>query len=132
PPGPLSEIASGGELSRASLALRLALAEVSQPATMVFDEIDSGVGGETAHLLAEALSRASSGGRQVVVVTHLAQIACRASRHLSVSKGLRDGLPVTEVQALEGSGRVEELARVLGGGPAAMEHAKALLNGRPR
>jgi DNA repair protein RecN (Recombination protein N) len=128
PAGPLSSIASGGELSRASLAMKLALAEVAQPGTMVFDEIDSGVAGETAHLLADALERAASGGRQVIVITHLAQIACRADRHISVSKRIEKDLPVTMVRSLEREDRVAELARVLGGGEAALAHARSLLD----
>ena len=128
PAGPLSSIASGGELSRASLAMKLALARVAQPRTMVFDEIDSGVAGETAHLLAEALERAASDGRQVIVITHLAQIACRANRHISVSKKIEKDRPVTMVRTLENEERVTELARVLGGGEAAIAHARSLLN----
>ena len=129
PPASLSSVASGGELSRASLALRLALAQVRQPSTMVFDEIDSGVGGETAHLLADALERATLGGRrQVIVITHLAQIACRADTHLAVSKTLMEGLPETAVRSLDRFERIEELTRVLGGGAAAEEHARALMD----
>ena len=122
-PGPLSSVASGGEMSRVSLVLKLALAGVTQAPTMVFDEIDSGVGGETANLLADSLDRVSR-QRQVIVITHLPQIASKARRHLAVSKEIIDGLPVTRVDALSDRGsRVAELARLLGGGKAAMEHA---------
>jgi DNA repair protein RecN (Recombination protein N) len=126
-PGPLSSVASGGELSRLALALRLALAEVRDNATMAFDEIDAGVGGRTAHLLAESLDRAASGGRQLLVITHLAQIAARARNHLAVSKETGSGMPVTEVTVLEGESRREEIARILGGGEAAMDHAGSML-----
>lgn len=126
--GRLSTIASGGELSRVSLALKLVLSEVNQPSTMIFDEIDSGVGGETAHLLADALERAATKGRQVIVITHLAQIACRARRHLAVEKEQSDSSSTTNVRILEGIDRITEITRILGGGPAAEEHAKALLS----
>ena len=127
-PGYLSSIASGGEMSRISLVLKLALSNVTQAPTMVFDEIDSGVGGKTAHLLADSLSRVSR-GRQVIVITHLPQIACRARNHLAVSKKTEEGLPVTSVRALaSGEDRVEELARLLGGGTGAREHALKMIS----
>lgn len=127
-PGPLAEVASGGELSRMSLALKLALAAVTQPPTMIFDEIDSGVGGETARSLADALRRASK-ERQVVVVTHLAWIAAAADRHLTVSKEQRGDLPFTEVSAVSTRReRIAELARALGGGAAAVAHAEQMLD----
>ena len=128
-PGPLSSVASGGELSRLALALRLALAEVRDNATIAFDEIDSGVGGRTAQLLADSLARAASDDRQVLVITHLAQIAARARNHLAVSKRVEEGMPVTEVVSMEGEGRLRELARILGGGDAALEHARSMLRG---
>lgn len=128
PPGPLSSVASGGELSRTSLALRLALAEAGGSGTMVFDEIDSGVGGETAAMLAEALRR-SSMARQTIVITHLPSIAAAADIHLAVRKRDDCGMPVTEVARLAGRERLEELARMLGGGQAAMRHARSLIGG---
>jgi DNA repair protein RecN (Recombination protein N) len=127
-PGPLSDVASGGELSRMSLALKLALAAVTQPPTMVFDEIDSGVGGETAGALADSLRRASL-ERQVIVITHLARIAALADRHLTVSKEQRGELPFTEVSVVASrEDRIAELARALGGGAAATAHAEQLLD----
>ncbi len=126
-PGPLASVASGGEMSRVSLVLKLALVSVTQAPTMVFDEIDSGVGGETANLLADSLGRVSR-KRQVIVITHLPQIASKAYRHLAVSKGIVDGLPATRVDILSDRiGRIEELARLLGGGRAAMEHAEKMI-----
>ncbi len=126
-PGPLSSVASGGEMSRVSLVLKLALASVTQAPTMVFDEIDSGVGGETANLLADSLDRVSR-RRQVIVITHLPQIASKAHRHLAVVKEMDDGLPVTRVDTLsDRDSRVEELTRLLGGGTAAMEHARKMI-----
>ena len=131
-PGPLSSVASGGEMSRVSLVLKLALASVTQAPTMVFDEIDSGVGGETANLLADSLDRVSR-RRQVIVITHLPQIASRAHWHLAVSKEILDGLPVTRVDTLSDRGsRVEELARLLGGGTAAVEHAEKMIAAQSR
>lgn len=130
PVGPLSSIASGGELSRFSLSLRLALAELRRQPTLVFDEIDSGVGGQTAHLLADSLRRAAGPDRQVVVITHLAQIASLADTHLAVAKQTREGMPVTTVRALGPEDRVDEITRILGGGDAAREHAIKMLSGR--
>ena len=110
-------------MSRVSLVLKLALASVTQAPAMVFDEIDSGVGGETANLLADSLDRVSR-RRQVIVITHLPQIASKARRHLAVSKEIVEGLPVTRVNILsDRESRVAELARLLGGGKAAIEHA---------
>jgi len=126
-PGPLSSVASGGEMSRVSLVLKLALSRVTQAPTMVFDEIDSGVGGETANLLADSLARVSA-DRQVIVITHLPQIASRAHHHLAVSKDLRDGMPVTVVRTLKSrEDRVEEVSRLLGGGRGAREHAENMI-----
>ncbi len=128
-PGPLASVASGGELSRVSLVLKLALVSVSQASTMVFDEIDSGIGGETANLLADSLKRASE-RRQVIVITHLAQIASKAGRHLAVSKELHDDLPSTSVRVLlDKQNRIAEIARLLGGGDAAFEHAEKMIGG---
>ncbi len=127
-PGPLSSVASGGEMSRVSLVLKLALASITQAPTMVFDEIDSGIGGETANLLADSLGRVSR-TRQVIVITHLPQIASKPCRHLAVSKEIVSGLPVTRVDVLSDRGRrIEELARLLGGGGAAMEHAGKMID----
>lgn len=126
PPGPLSSVASGGELSRVALALELALAGASGVTTLVFDEIDSGTGGETAHSLGESLARAG-GSHQVLVVTHLVQVAGRADRNIVVEKKTVDGFPQTVTRVLSGKEeRVLELARLLGGGEAAMKHARAI------
>ncbi|HOG55311.1 MAG TPA: AAA family ATPase [Candidatus Fermentibacter daniensis] len=129
PPGPLQSVPSGGELSRLSLAIKLAQSGPGG-ATTIFDEIDSGVGGTVAHLLADSLARASK-GRQFVVITHLAQIAARADRHLSVVKDSSGGLATTSVALQEGEDRVAEIARMLGGSEAAVDHARALLGGCP-
>ncbi len=131
PPGPVSSVPSGGELSRLSLAVRLALSGSGPWSTLVFDEIDSGVGGTTARLLAESLRRASE-GRQTIVITHLPQIASRAARHLAVVKAGDGAGVVTSVLRLEGTDREAEIARMLGGGEAALDHARALLGGGNR
>ncbi len=126
-PGPLSSVASGGETSRVSLALKLALSGVTQASTMIFDEIDAGVGGEIANLLADSLERVSK-KRQVLIVTHLPQIASRADRHISVFKEVSSGMPVTGVKVLNGrEHRVDEVARLLGGGRGARDHAEKML-----
>jgi len=114
PFAPLAKIASGGELSRFILALKVALAESRAARTMIFDEIDRGVGGAVASAIGERLARLS-GGAQVLVVTHSPQVAARADRHLLIAKA-HDGLVTrTGVRALEQSERREEIARMLSG-----------------
>lgn len=127
PPGPLAGIASGGELSRVALALELALAGASGVSTLVFDEIDSGTGGETAHCLGDSLARAGE-KRQVIVITHLAQVAGRADRNILVEKRVVNGMPESGTRVLAGEDeRLMEIARLLGGGEAALQHARSLL-----
>jgi DNA repair protein RecN (Recombination protein N) len=131
---PLARIASGGELSRVHLAIRTVLRERSGPDSLalLFDEVDAGIGGRVADDLGELL--ADLGRRdQVLVVTHLPQVAARASAHLVVSKRTQRGRTVTSVVRAEGDERVEELVRMLGGGPstpAARQHARELLRAR--
>jgi len=123
----LEAVASGGELSRVALSLALVVADSSSASTLVFDEIDAGTGGETAHNLAESLLRAAS-SRQIIVISHLAQIASRAQRHLAVTKSYADEMPVTTVEVLHSRpGKLKELARLLGGGSGAEDHASRLL-----
>jgi DNA repair protein RecN (Recombination protein N) len=121
---PLARAASGGELSRVMLACRSVLAELDDVATLVFDEVDAGIGGRTAVAVAERLAQVAT-RRQVLVVTHLAQIAARADRHFLVTKD--DG--AATVRALDGEDRVEELARMLSGGlgKASLAHARELI-----
>jgi DNA repair protein RecN (Recombination protein N) len=124
---PVARIASGGELARITLALKLALARADFVPTLVFDEIDAGIGGETADVLAEKLHRVAS-YHQVFVVTHLPQVAAMAGRHFLVTKMAGRGSPSTSVKALRGDERLEELSRMLGGGrDTAREHALSLL-----
>jgi DNA repair protein RecN (Recombination protein N) len=132
PPAPLSRIASGGEMSRLMLALETALVSVDEVPILVFDEVDAGVGGEVAHRVAERLVRVSA-GHQVLVVTHLAQIAARADAHYSVGKDTSGDVTRTFVRRLSPDERVEEVARMLGGDPesdASRAHAQELLSAR--
>ncbi len=114
---PLSGIASGGELSRILLAIKSIAMQnsASEDITFLFDEVDSGIGGETADRLGKRLSSLSSSGAQVLCVTHLAQIACYARAHLCVQKITKDKRTVTEVQLLNAHERKDELARMIGG-----------------
>jgi DNA repair protein RecN (Recombination protein N) len=124
---PLARIASGGELSRISLALKLALARADAVPTLVFDEVDAGIGGTTADVLAEKLARIAS-YHQIFSITHLPQIAARSGTHLAVSKRETPWGVETEVRALSAGERLEELVRMLGGDEStARRHARALL-----
>ena len=128
-PGPLSRIASGGELSRVMLALKTILAGVDRVPTLVFDEIDAGIGGEVAAQVAEKL-RDVARHHQVFVITHLPQLASRAQHQLLVEKLEVGGIASTRVRELEGEERVREVARMLGGDPDSVtsrEHARELL-----
>ncbi len=123
PPRLLARAASGGELARSMLALRLVAP--GGPPTMVFDEVDAGVGGTAALALARALSEVAR-YRQVLVVTHLAQVAAFAGRQVSVAKAERDGRVVTDASVVSGEERLVELARMLSGHPdSARAHAHA-------
>ena len=126
---PLAEVASGGELSRVMLALKTALAEDAGAPTMVFDEIDTGIGGEVA--LGVGLHLASlAAARQVLCITHLASIAARADNHLMVEKRVEGERTVTKVSRLAGDDRVREIARMLSGDPtsrASLDHAADLV-----
>lgn len=113
-PGPIAKIASGGELSRFLLALKVVLAEISPVPTLVFDEVDSGIGGATADAVGERLARLAQ-ARQVLVVTHSPQVAARAGHHWQVSKETSDKDALTRVSALDRETRREEVARMLSG-----------------
>jgi len=114
PARPLAKIASGGELSRVSLAVKQVLARADATPTLVFDEVDSGIGGRTANPVGQSLW-ALARDHQVLVVTHLPQIAAHADAHFRISKRERDGRTVTEVEHLDREGRIVELAAMLGG-----------------
>jgi DNA repair protein RecN (Recombination protein N) len=111
--GALAKVASGGELSRLMLALKVVLARQDAVPTLVFDEIDQGIGGEVGTRVGEALARVAE-THQVLVITHLPQIAARADRHLMVAKATRGGVATSDVSVLHGEDRILELARMLG------------------
>jgi DNA repair protein RecN (Recombination protein N) len=113
-PGPLNKIASGGELARFMLALKVVLAKTSPVATLVFDEVDSGVGGATAAAVGERLARLAE-ERQVLVVTHSPQVAARAAHHWRVARSDGKKASATKVEALGDAERREEIARMLSG-----------------
>ncbi len=128
PAGPLRETASGGELSRVMLAL-MSVAAQAGPATLVFDEVDAGIGGQTARAVGEQL-RTLAGERQVICITHLPQIASLADRHFTIVKDASGETARTTVSALDRQAVVGELVRMLGaddGDRAARRHARELL-----
>lgn len=126
---PLARVASGGELSRVMLALQTMLARLDRVPTLVFDEVDAGIGGAIALQVGDAL-RALSGERQVLVITHLAQIAARAHHQIVVAKGPRAGVTTADIAVVTEEARVAELARMLGGdahSEVSRAHARELL-----
>jgi DNA repair protein RecN (Recombination protein N) len=125
---PIQRVASGGELSRLMLALEVVVARHDRIPTFVFDEIDQGIGGEVGGQVGEALAEVA-GEHQVLVITHLPQIAVRADRHLVVSKGVQDGIATSSIETILGEDRVTEIARMLGDaeGSAARRHAEEML-----
>ena len=130
PSRPLARIASGGELSRIALAIKEVLAAVDETPTLVFDEIDTGIGGRSADPVGRSLW-ALARDHQVLVVTHLAQIAAYADVHVRIVKREREGRTVTEVETLDREGRIRELAEMLAGqgsGTTALASARELLD----
>jgi DNA repair protein RecN (Recombination protein N) len=124
PPRPLSRIASGGELSRVALAVKGVLAQADETPTLVFDEVDAGIGGRSADPVGRSLWRLAR-SHQVICVTHLPQIAAYADNHLRIAKRSRDGRTVTEIEPLDGEDRARELSTMLGGGADVSEGALA-------
>ena len=110
---PVAKIASGGELSRVSLAIAVVAAQATDVPTLLFDEVDAGIGGNTGHVVGRLL-RTLGESHQVLAVTHLPQVASRGHQHLQVRKDLQLGLPTSEVIALHGDARAAEVARMLG------------------
>lgn len=126
---PLSEIASGGEMSRVMLAVKTVLAQSDHIMTLVFDEIDAGIGGEVAVAVGEHLQTLGR-SKQVLCITHLASIAARADNHIMVEKAVRDDRTMTDVRRVVDESRVEEIARMLSGdrsGVTPRKHAEELL-----
>ena len=131
PPRPLRKIASGGELSRISLAIEVAMQSLDAVPTMVFDEVDAGIGGAVAAAVGDRL-RALGDARQVLCVTHQPQVAAAGHAQYRVSKAAQDGITQSSVKQLDGEGRVGEIARMLGGAKVTDEAraaAKKLLDG---
>ncbi|GBE57363.1 DNA repair protein RecN [bacterium BMS3Abin01] len=131
PAAPLKETASGGELSRIMLAVKCAVSASAEAETLVFDEIDAGIGGETGAAVGSKLKRLA-GDSQIICITHLPQIACHADAHFSVTKEVSTGEDetVTRVERLEGDAVVDELCRMMGARPddsEARAHAGSLL-----
>lgn len=111
---PLSQVASGGEMSRFMLALKILWAEIARTPTLIFDEIDTGISGRTAQVVAEKLARLST-HHQVIVISHLPQIAALAEQHFQIKKEIRDNSTVSMMVELDKEGRVREQARLIGG-----------------
>ncbi|MBQ4546802.1 MAG: DNA repair protein RecN [Oscillospiraceae bacterium] len=111
---PLTKIASGGELSRIMLSIKNVLADNDNVDTLIFDEVDTGISGSAAQKVGQKLKQVS-GGRQIICVTHLAQVAAFADNHLLISKSTEGGKTFTSVESLGKEGRINELARIMGG-----------------
>jgi DNA repair protein RecN (Recombination protein N) len=133
PARPLAKVASGGELSRIMLAIKVVLAGQDSIPTLIFDEVDQGIGGEVANSVAVALAEVGR-ARQVLVITHLAQVAAIADHHLLISKDPSGGVARATVNELSEAERVDEIARMLGApdDPVVREHANELLKRRAR
>ena len=130
PPRPIQKVASGGELSRIVLAIKAVTAfRDDSPASMVFDEIDTGIGGKTAQMVAERIAMIAA-GKQVLCITHLPQIACMADVHLYIRKQVANGQTYTNVSALSQGERVNEIARMASGvdvSAASLDNAREML-----
>ncbi len=126
---PLTKVASGGELSRISLAIRVVTAQKGDIPTMIFDEVDVGIGGGVAEIVGQLLKQLGL-KRQVLVITHLPQVAAQGAQHLKVSKTLVGGHTLSHIESLGQSARIEEVARMLGGveiTETTRDHAKEML-----
>jgi len=132
-PRPLGKVASGGELSRLALAIAVTTSqradEAAQSGTLIFDEIDSGVGGAVADTVGRLMQRLG-GSQQVLAVTHLAQVAASAHQHLVVAKALSQGQTTSDIREVKDDERVREVARMLGGAvtDTSRAHAQAMLD----
>ncbi len=126
---PLSKVASGGELSRIALALKTIDAQIDSNGVMIFDEIDTGIGGKTAQMVADKIAIVAK-HKQVLCITHLPQIACMADLHIYISKNVKEDKTVTEVSSLNYKERLAELARMASGDEVskiALDNAKYML-----
>lgn len=127
---PIRKIASGGELSRIMLALKIAFANIDKIKTLIFDEVDSGIGGETAFSVGKKLTQLAQ-NHQVICITHLPQIASFADRHYAISKAQKKNRTVTSISILEKGNQLEEVARMLGGGKpteVSRKHAEEIIS----
>ncbi|MFV1993439.1 MAG: DNA repair protein RecN [Acidiferrobacterales bacterium] len=130
PVQPITKVASGGELSRISLALQVVIASIGRIPTMIFDEVDVGVGGRVAEIVGKLL-RELGNSRQVICVTHLAQVAAQGNRHFQVSKRTESDSTQTRIESLPENDRVKEIARMIGGieiSKQTLDHAEDMLN----
>lgn len=129
PPQPLAKIASGGELSRLSLAIQVVTAQDSQTPTLIFDEVDVGIGGATADIVGQLLQQLGNNA-QIICITHLAQVAAKGKHHLKVTKTQHQDQPTAHIEHLDEQERIKEIARMSGGETitqSTWEHAKTLL-----
>ena len=130
----LSKVASGGELSRISLALRVVTAQQGETPTMIFDEVDVGIGGGVAEIVGQLLRRLGA-SRQVLVITHLPQVAAQGGEHFRVSKNVVNGSALSHIERLDEPARIEEIARMLGGieiTATTRRHATEMLGGQTK
>lgn len=133
-PGPIDKIASGGELSRIGLALQVVMSKVARVPTLIFDEVDAGIGGGVAEVVGKLL-RELGNHHQVMCVTHLPQVAAQAQHHMSVSKTTRKGSTTSSVKQLSPTDRIDEIARMMGGvkvTDATRKHAAEILSSRSK
>ena len=124
---PLRNIASSGEISRVMLALKTVLADADTIPVLIFDEIDVNIGGETANQVGKELLNLAS-NRQILCISHLAQVAACGQQHYAVVKNVNSGRTTSTIKALDIESRTTEIARMLGASKAAYAHAKELLN----
>jgi DNA repair protein RecN (Recombination protein N) len=130
-PRPVGKVASGGELSRIALAIAVTTSELGNAGTLIFDEVDSGIGGAVAETVGRLMKQLGQ-DRQVLAVTHLPQVAACADQHLLVAKQLVGKLTESSVRSIAGEQRVTEVARMLGGeklSSTTLAHAKEMLQG---
>src|SRR5690606_22725295 len=128
-PRPLAKVASGGELARLSLALSVIASQAARVPTLIFDEVDTGVGGAVAEVVGRLL-RELGARHQVLCVTHLPQVAACGDHHYEVSKATREGATLSNIRLLSADGRIDEVARMLGGlkiTNTTREHAREML-----
>lgn len=131
PPKQLSKIASGGEMSRVMLAIKNTITKAEKIPSIVFDEVDAGIGGLTASVVGQKIKKIS-GNSQIICITHLAQIACFADSHIYINKIISNNKTFTKIKTLDIQERTEEIARMLGGSPkdeTSMAHARQLISG---